>query len=61
MAIWGIIDPKELLCARSEDMNHMYEEVKASAAGEFAPSTGVRIDATRRRIYVVKNSQIPRA
>jgi hypothetical protein len=57
MARWGIIDPKGVAMRSSEDMNHMYEEVKASAAGEFAPSTGVRIDATRRRIYVVKNNE----
>jgi hypothetical protein len=41
----------------SEDMDSMYESVKAYAAGAFAPSTGVRVDATRRRIYIIKNDE----
>ncbi len=41
----------------SEDMDSMYDAVKAYAAGEFAPSTGIRVDATRRRIYIIKNDE----
>jgi len=35
--------------------DRLYEAVKDRAAGDFSPSTGVRVDATKRRIYVVKN------
>jgi hypothetical protein len=41
----------------SEDMDRMYDAVKARAAGEFAPSTGVRVDARRGRIYIIKNDE----
>ena len=41
----------------SEDMDSMYEAVKAHAAGAFAPSTGVHVDATRRRLYIIKNDE----
>jgi hypothetical protein len=38
-------------------MDSMYDAVKAYAAGEFAPSTGIRIDPRRRRIYIIKNDE----
>ena len=41
----------------SADMDRMYDAVKAHAAGAFAPSTGVRVDATKRRIYIIKNEE----
>jgi hypothetical protein len=41
----------------SEDMDSMYDAVKAYAAGAFAPSTGIRVDPRRRRIYIIKNDE----
>jgi len=56
---WDRRGRQEALMRSSEDTDRMYdrlyEAVKARAAGDFAPGTGVRVDATKRRIYVVKN------